>query len=174
MRERLTYANVMVTILVVMVIGGGTMAVASSDDSQDRAIAKAVANARLDKLSVKKVFFKGQPNTAPKTMLNVAGLRLKVGCDAGPIPIATVTSATNSVELHGESTGYPGTGDPQTYRDSEAFTDENILGSHFAGTGRLAYSTAGGKIVTMVFGFDDATTYGDQNVCTFLATVTTG
>jgi hypothetical protein len=176
MRKRLTYANVMVTILAVVVIGGGTVAVASSDNSQDRTIAKAVVNGRLDGLSVKKVFFKGGPNTTPKSVLNVAGLKLKVGCDAGPVTIAKVTSATNAVSLQGESSGYPKTGsdDPERYNDFEAFANENILGDHQHGSGVLVYSTLGGRIVTMVYGFDDAVTYGDRNLCTFRATAITG
>ena len=176
MRERLTYANVMVTILAVVGIGGGTVAVASTDNSQDRAIAKAVVKARLDGLSVRKVFFKDDPSTTPKTVLNVAGLKLKVGCDSNAVPVATVTSATDAVELQGHSVGDVGAGTPQVYTASNAsqVSNQDILGGSDFGSGVLNYSTFGGRIVTMVYGFDYGATFGSHTVCTFWGTVITG
>ena len=124
-------------------------------------------------MSVQKVFFKGPASTAPTQQFSAKGLTLNVGCDASANVIATVSSASSQVDLQGESSGdVAPNGTP--YSVGNTFTNQNILGTNGFGSGRLTYSTSGGGVVTMVYGFDNPPTFGGQNVCTFRATAVSG
>ena len=242
LRSKLTYANVMVSILAFVVLGGGTAlgAIVVSDNSQvaagtisghappsgkrpniinksvnaqdlangaagpavirNNAVSSAkvapnsltganinestlgtVPNATnatnatnsstVGGLSVKKVFFKAAPNTAPTLQFSAVGLNLALGCNAGGDPTATVTSDSNGVALQGNAINSGGT--QVNYSQSAGFTNTNII-STSRGSGRLTFSNNAGDTLTMMYGYDDNNTLGGQNLCTFRGTVISG
>jgi hypothetical protein len=124
-------------------------------------------------MSVQKIFFKAPASTSTTQKFSARGLTLNLGCDASIKLIATVSSASSQVALQGESSG-DATPNGSGYSVGSQFTNQNIVGTNQNGSGRLTYSTAGGAVVTMVYGFDNSPTLGGQSVCTFRATAISG
>lgn len=190
-------ALVISTIALIVAVGGGTAALALTDNQKDKKIAKKVSNKQITKrapglsvkhaktagtattadtvagMSVQKIFFKGPASTAATPQFTSHGLTLNLGCNASGDLIATVSSASSQVSLQGESSG-DATPNGTPYSAGNTFTNQNIIGTNGFGSGRLTYSTLAGGVVTLVYGFDNPPTLGGQNVCTFRATAVSG
>jgi hypothetical protein len=127
-------------------------------------------------LSVRKVFFKGSPDTATQNRFSAAGLVLRLGCTVGGDPVAEVFTTRDDIALMGNERGTSG-GLGHDVFDSSGIPEaspEDILFGDVYGSGRLTYSTSTGTVLTMLYGFDSSTTFNGEDVCAFWATVTAG
>jgi hypothetical protein len=143
---------------------------ANSADSAANATNAANANT-VGGLNVEKIFFKAPANTAATPQFSAAGLTLKLGCAGAMVPIATVSSDSNAVELQGYAVDNSGVA--HNYNEDSGFANVDIL-QNFQGAGELTYATTGGAVVTMHYGFDQGPTYNGETVCTFFGTATHG
>lgn len=116
-------------------------------------------------LSLKRVFFKAAPNTPVAEIASLGVLRINAGCDAAGNVVATVEPASGAppLELKHEGEG----------NVNPVFDDQNIVttprsitfgGSSAAGMVRVA--STNGAVVTLDYGYDNAPTFGGENVCT--------
>jgi hypothetical protein len=116
-------------------------------------------------LSLKRVFFKAAPNTPVAEIASLGVLRINAGCDAAGNVVATVEPASGAppLELKHEGEG----------NVNPVFDDQNMVttprsitfgGSSAAGMVRVA--STNGAVVTFDYGYDNAPTFGGENVCT--------
>jgi hypothetical protein len=114
------------------------------------------------------LFFKAPVATPATNQLQVEGLILSLGCNAGGQPIATVTSANNATELSGHVVSSGGAN--LTYADDNGFSNVDIAQT-IVGSGTLTYAVGSSAVVTIDYGFDSSTVFSGQAGCAFWGTV---
>lgn len=191
-RRHLTYANVMATIAVFVVLGGGAYAAfklpknsvrsknivngqVKGDDVAERSLAKVPNAARVNGLRVVKINGRQSAGATAKTILNLAGLRLSMSCTAGLGATATTTKQNSS--LYGFA-DYPPTLDYDSFDyEGGAFdtTTTVDLDDEFGGLGdprigSLAYEAPDGSVVSVDFAAD----FNGTSDCVFTGTAIGG
>lgn len=117
---------------------------------------------------VKTFFIKGPSNTGPSTVLSVDGFVLKAGCNGTGNPIATVENDSGvTAELKGVVNS---DATPPAFTDLNTLNLDsspiNILGSNVHGSGRFTVARSDGVVLSVVYGFDNPTTFATELVCT--------
>jgi hypothetical protein len=123
---------------------------------------------------VKTFFIKGGSNTGPSTVLSVDGFVIKAGCNGTGNPVATVENDSGvAAELKGVVNNDTA---PPTFTDLNTLNLDsspiNILGSYVHGSGRFTAARSDGVVLSVVYGFDNPTTFATELVCTVNGTAT--
>jgi hypothetical protein len=117
---------------------------------------------------VKTFFIKGGSNTGPSTVLSIDGFVIKAGCNGAGNPIATVENDSGvAAELKGVVNNDAA---PPVFTDLNSLNLDsspiNILSSYPHGSGRFTAARTDGLLVSVVYGFDNPTTFASELVCT--------
>lgn len=120
---------------------------------------------------IQQFFFKSGFNegTTPIGSIYAAnGVAIRAGCHdfgSGLDPIATVVTPATS-ELKGVE--FSSAGAAQGFSASTGTTGQTLTGTvrDQRGSGQFTVATSSDKVVTVMYSFDDANTFGDEAVCT--------
>ncbi|MBV8954882.1 MAG: hypothetical protein JO153_08715 [Solirubrobacterales bacterium] len=121
--------------------------------------------------------FIGDPNGPTSTLFNINGLLINARCDSRGAPIIFAFSSASKADLFGRF--FDGLGRLHNVKNSD-FTKssrgEALYSSSgdYDASGTVLFETSDGKVVTINYAFDNASTLSKQNVCTvygsFIAT----
>ncbi len=120
--------------------------------------------------SVTRTFsFIGKPNSATRTLISVNSLLINARRDARGNPVIFAFSSATHADLFGRI--FDGLGRIHIVRNS-SFTNKlkgvslSTSSGDFDATGTVLFETSSGKVVTVNYAFDNATTLGKLDVCT--------
>jgi hypothetical protein len=139
-------------------------------------LAAGTASASTVSGPVTKTFaFIAKPNSATKTIVNIDTLTINARCDSQGNPvIIAFTSATNA-DIFGRL--FDGFGRGHIIKNS-AFTHKSngvslapAVSGDFNSSGTVMFENSSGKVVTINYGFDNATTLNKLNVCTVYGSI---
>jgi hypothetical protein len=119
------------------------------------------------------VIAKNAPNQKAKVALNVDGLLINARCGTGSNagnPVVFAFSNVPAADLLGHM--FDGAGRTHIIHNTQFNKGTkgvriSSTSSDFDGSGMVAFETSKGKVVTVNYAFDNATTLNKQNVCTF-------
>jgi hypothetical protein len=121
--------------------------------------------------STKTFSFIGKPGTAKgKTIVNIDGLTINARCTRGGTPVVFAFSGVSNADLLGHM--FDGAGRTHIIHNTSFDKGKNkgvLLSStsnDFDASGVVLFETSRGKVVTVTYAFDNATTLTKQNVCT--------
>jgi hypothetical protein len=140
---------------------------ASSADNATKATNAANADT-VGGHQVKTFFVKGGSNTGPSTVLSVDGFVIRAGCNATGNPVATVENDSGvAAELKGVVNNDAA---PPVFTDLNSLNLDsspmNILAGIVHGSGRFTAARSDGVLISVVYGFDNPSTFGTELVCT--------
>jgi hypothetical protein len=113
--------------------------------------------------------FIGRANSKAMTLLNIDGLLINARCSGNGSPIVFAFSSASSADLFGRL--FDGLGRIHIVKNS-AFTKKSrgvelsTSSGDFDSTGTVLFEQSNGKVVTVNYAFDNATTLNKTNVCT--------
>ncbi len=157
--------------LVVSVIALVLMAAGTSGAAAPRAHVTTTARGTvLVSSAVTRTFsFIGKPNSRTMTVVNINGLLINARCSANGSPIIFAFSGATSADLFGRI--FDGQGRIHIIKNS-AFTRTSRGVALYPSTGdydstaTVLFEQADGRVVTVNYAFDNATTLNRTNVCT--------
>jgi|SRR3954468_23465146 len=197
-KQRLSYANVMATVAVFAVLGGGAYAafhlprnsvasrniqngqvksadvkdesVSGRDVAEDTLTHSDIAEASLSPTPSQPMLFKGEPGDGPTVVLDLPTLVVNVDCTAGGMNVIATTNSDDAVVNSSFNTA----GDPNAHElsDGDFDTTDNfdVTGTFDDNTaGVLVYTRTNGSSVTASFQADRNTA---QGTCVFGGTAT--
>ena len=113
--------------------------------------------------------FIGKPNSKAMTVVNIDGLLINARCNGNGSPIIFAFSSANNADLFGRI--FDGQGRIHIVKNS-AFTKTSKgvalypSSGDYDSTGTVLFEQSNGKVVTVNYAFDNATTLNKTNVCT--------
>jgi hypothetical protein len=113
--------------------------------------------------------FSAKPNSSTKTLFNVNGLLVNARCNASGNPVVFAFSSAFNADIFVRV--FDGFGRLHTFK-STAFVKGNkgmalsSVSNDFDSTGTALFGTASGRVVSVNYAFDNATTFNKLNVCT--------
>jgi len=113
--------------------------------------------------------FIGKPNSTAMTVVNIDGLLINARCSGNGSPIIFAFSSANNADLFGRI--FDGQGRIHIVKNS-AFTKTSKgvalypSSGDYDSTATVLFEQANGKVVTVNYAFDNATTLNRTNVCT--------
>jgi hypothetical protein len=119
--------------------------------------------------------FIGKANSKTATLVNVDSLSINARCDSRGNPVIFAFTSASNADLFGRM--FDGLGRLHIIKNS-AFTKKskgvslspNVAGD-FNSSGTVMFEASTGKVVTLNYAFDNATTLNKQNVCTVYGSV---
>ena len=114
--------------------------------------------------------FIGRPGSRTSTVLNIDGFLMNARCSANGSPIIfAFPRSSTPADLFGRI--FDGQGRLHIVKDSAFNRTKNGVGLYttsgdFDSTGSVLFETSTGKVVTVDYAFDNATTLDRQNFCT--------
>jgi hypothetical protein len=122
--------------------------------------------------SIKTFSFIAKPSNSSKgkTIVNVDGLLLNARCSSNGSPVVYAFSGVSNADLLGHM--FDGAGRTHIIHNTsfDKGTNKGVLisstSSDFDASGAVMFETSAGKVVTVNYAFDNATTLTRQNVCT--------
>ena len=113
--------------------------------------------------------FIGVPSSKTVTVVNIDSLTINARCNAQGAPVIFAFSGSNNADLFGRY--FDGLGRLHIVRNSSF--DKGTRGvqlsataGDFDATGTILYEAFNGRVVTVQYAFDNATTLGKRRVCT--------
>jgi hypothetical protein len=113
--------------------------------------------------------FIGKANSKAKTVVNLDGLLINARCNASGNPVIFAFSSATNADLFGRF--FDGLGRLHIVKSS-SFTKHNkgvslsSTSGDFDSTGTVIFESTSGKVVTVDYAFDNATTLAKLDVCT--------
>jgi len=161
LRSRLTYANVISTIALLLALGGGTALAVSHINA-----------ARVDGLNAAKLNFERPttvgPNPKFKTVFDQGGLVIRARCGdlSGFFMAAKALTRVSNAEIQAVTNDSQNVQHEAIDRDFDKADPLDLpLGVGTQGEGTLTYSTPKGSHVSLVFQADVGSTLGDKKAC---------
>jgi hypothetical protein len=113
--------------------------------------------------------FIAKPNSKTSTVLNIDGLLVNARCDNQGSPVMFAFSSASAGDLLGHV--FDGQGRVHiihntSFSKSSKGVQVSPSSSDFDASGLLAFEASNGKVVTVNYAVDNATTLNKQNVCT--------
>ena len=133
------------------------------------ALAAGTSNAQTTGAVTRTFSFIAKPNSKTSTLLNNNSLLINARCDAKGSPVAFAFSSASSADLFGRL--FDGLGRVHIIKNS-AFTRSSKgvslspSSGDFDSTGSVLFETSSGRVVTVNYALDNATTLNRTNVCT--------
>jgi hypothetical protein len=134
-----------------------------------------VANSAASSPLTRTFSFIGNANSKTTTIVNLDFLTINARCDSLGHPIIFAFSGFNNAEIFGRV--FDGLGRIHIIKNS-AFTKANkgiqlsvSTNADFDSSGTVLYETSSGRVVTVDYAFDNATTLNHLNVCTVYGSV---
>lgn len=119
--------------------------------------------------------FIAKPNSRTVTVVNVDSLLINARCDAKGSPVIFAFTSATSADIFGRM--FDGFGRGHIIKNS-AFTKTSkgvslspAVSGDYNSSGTVMFETSTGKVVTVNYAFDNATTLVKQNVCTVYGSV---
>ena len=118
--------------------------------------------------------FIGKPGSKTSTVVNVNGLLINARCDSRGNPIIFAFSSVFNADLLGRL--FDGLGRVYIIKNT-SFTKTNkgvFLSpsrADFTSTGSVLFETAAGRVVSVAYAFDNATTLAKLNFCTVYGSI---
>ena len=119
--------------------------------------------------------FIAKPNSRTVTVVNVDSLLINARCDAKGSPVIFAFTSATSADIFGRM--FDGFGRGHIIKNS-AFTKKSkgvslspAVSGDYNSSGTVMFETSTGKVVTVNYAFDNATTLVKQNVCTVYGSV---
>ncbi len=141
------------------------------------ALAAGTASAQTSGAVTRTFSFIAKPNSKTVTVVNIDSFLMNARCDAKGSPVVFGFSSADKADLFGRL--FDGLGRIHIIKNS-TFTSKSKgislspSSGDFDSTGTLLYETSTGKVVTVNYALDNATTLNRTNVCTvygsFIAT----
>lgn len=141
------------------------------------ALAAGTSSAQTSSAVTRTFSFIAKPNSKTVTVVNIDSLLINARCDAKGSPVVFGFSSASSADLFGRL--FDGLGRIHIIKNS-AFTSKSKgislspSSGDFDSTATLLFETFSGKVVTVNYALDNATTLNRTNVCTvygsFIAT----
>jgi hypothetical protein len=164
-------AALIVSAIAVVIAAAGTSS-ASTDHS-----AKPTSVHRATKASagpVTKTFsFVGPRGSKTVNVVNIDGLTINARCGPGGQPVIFAFTNAPKADIFGRI--FDGTGRLHTIHNTSFTKNVSVQLSTSSGdfdaSGDVLFETSAGKVVTVQYAFDNATTLGKQNVCTVFGSV---
>jgi hypothetical protein len=160
-------AALIVSIVSIVALAAGT-ASASSDHTMakttvHRAIVKGTAGPVTRTFS-----FIGPRGSKATNVVSINGLTINARCGTGGQPVIFAFSSVAKSDVLGRI--FDGLGRVHIIHNTSFGPNVSVSLSTSSGdydaSGSVLYETPAGKVVTVSYGFDNATTLGNQNVCT--------
>jgi hypothetical protein len=164
-------AALIVSVIALVVAAAGTSSATTGHEatkaSADRAT-KAAAGA------VTKTFsFVGKPGSKTVNVVNIDGLTINARCGTGGQPLIFAFSNVPAADIFGHVVD--GVVRLHTIHNTSFSKGVSVQLSTSSGdfdaSGNVLFETSAGKVVTVQYAFDNATTLGKQNVCTVFGSV---
>jgi hypothetical protein len=119
--------------------------------------------------AVTKTFsFIGPRNSKTATVVNINGLTINARCNSNGEPVIFAFSGASQADILGRV--FDGQGRLHTIHNTSFTKGVSVQLSTSSGdydaSGSVLFETSAGKVVTVTYAFDNATTLGKQNVCT--------
>jgi hypothetical protein len=113
--------------------------------------------------------FIGKPNSTAMTVVNIDGLLINARCNGNGSPIIFAFSGANNADLFGRI--FDGQSRSHIVKNSAFTKNSKGVGLYpssgdYDSTATVLFEQANGKVVTVNYGFDNATTLTRTNVCT--------
>ncbi len=113
--------------------------------------------------------FIGKPNSRTMTVLDINGLLINARCSGNGSPIIFAFSRATNADLFGRI--FDGAGRIHIVKNSAFIKSGRGVALYpssgdFDGTGTVLFEQSNGKVVTVNYSFDNATTLNKTNVCT--------
>ena len=119
--------------------------------------------------------FIAKPNSKAVTVVNVDSLLINARCDPNGSPVIFAFTSASSADIFGRM--FDGFGRGHIIKNS-AFTKSSkgvslspAVSGDYNSSGTVMFETSTGKVVTVNYAFDNATTLAKQNVCTVYGSV---
>jgi hypothetical protein len=165
-------AALIVSVVAMVVAAAGT---SSATTGASRAGQPAVHRAtRASAGPVTKTFsFIAKPGSKAVNVVNIDGLTINARCGTGGQPVIFAFSNVPKADIFGRI--FDGVGRLHTVHNT-SFTNKASVqlspsSSDFDASGTVLFETSTGKVVTVQYALDNATTLGKQNVCTAFGSV---
>ncbi len=133
------------------------------------ALAAGTSSAQTTGAVTRTFSFIARPNSKTSTLLNINSLLINARCDAKGSPVVFAFSSASSADLFGRL--FDGLGRIHIIKNS-AFTGKSKgvslspSSGDFDSTGTVLFETSSGRVVTVSYALDNATTLNRTNVCT--------
>ena len=113
--------------------------------------------------------FIGKPNSGTTTLFNIDGLLINARCGGNGSPIIFAFSEASNADLFGRV--FDGLGRIHIVKNSAFTKASKGVGLYpssgdYDSTGTVLFEDSNGKVVTVNYAFDNATTLNRTNVCT--------
>jgi hypothetical protein len=113
--------------------------------------------------------FIGKPNSRTMTVVDIDGLLINARCSANGSPIIFAFSSANSADLFGRI--FDGQGRIHIIKNSAFTKTSKGVGLYpssgdYDATATVLFEQSDGRVVTVNYAFDNATTLNRMNVCT--------
>jgi hypothetical protein len=119
--------------------------------------------------------FIAKPNSSSKVLVNVDTLTINARCDAQGNPVIFAFTTATNADIFGRL--FDGFGRGHIIKNS-AFTKKSkgvslapAVSGDFNSSGTVMFENSSGKVVTVNYAFDNATTLAKLNVCTVYGSV---
>jgi hypothetical protein len=119
--------------------------------------------------------FIGKPGSKTSTLVNVDQFLINARCGTGGQPVIFAFSSSNSGDIFGhivDGLGRLHNLHDTTFSKGTKGVSINTSSGDFDASGNILFESGIGKVVTVTYAFDNATTLNKQNVCTVFGSVT--
>ena len=164
LRRRMNFAFA-VSVVALVAAGVGTSS-ASTDHTLTATVVRATTTSAGP---VTKTFsFIGPRGSKTTTVVNIDGLTINARCNTAGEPVIFAFSGVAKADILGRI--FDGQGRLHSVHNTSFGNGVSVQLSTSSGdfdaSGSVLYETPAGKVVTVSYAFDNATTLGKQNVCT--------
>ena len=164
----------LIVLIVAMAVAATGTAIASSDHATvkttvHRAIVKGTAGPVTRTFS-----FIGPPGSKTANIVSINGLTINARCGSAGQPVIFAFSGVAKADILGRI--FDGLGRLHIIHNTSFGPNVSVALSTTSGdfdaSGSVLFETPTGKVVTVSYGFDNATTLGKQNFCTVFGSAT--
>ena len=158
--------------LIVSIVAVAVAATGTASASSDHATVKTTVHRAIVKGSagpVTRTFsFIGAPGSKTANIVSINGLTINARCGSAGQPVIFAFSGVAKSDILGRI--FDGLGRVHIIHNTSFGPNVSVALSTTSGdfdaSGSVLFETPAGKVVTVSYGFDNATTLGKQNVCT--------
>ena len=158
--------------LIVSIVAVAVAATGTASASSDHATVKTTVHRAIVKGSagpVTRTFsFTGAPGSKTANIVSINGLTINARCGSAGQPVIFAFSGVAKSDILGRI--FDGLGRLHIIHNTSFGPNVSVALSTTSGdfdaSGSVLFETPAGKVVTVSYGFDNATTLGKQNVCT--------
>jgi hypothetical protein len=160
-------AGLIVSALAVAGAAAGTASASSEHATVKTTVHRAVVKGTAGPVT-RTFSFIGAPGSKTANVVSIDGLTINARCGTAGQPVIFAFSSVAKSDILGRI--FDGLGRLQGIRNTSFGPNVSVALSttsgDFDGSGSVLFETPTGKVVTVSYGFDNATTLGKQNVCT--------